>query len=114
MSQKIVHHTEGSTLADILERVLDKGIVVAGDISISIGEVELLSIKIRLVVASVDKAREMGINWWLNDPNLNANAADNNTLKENQELKKRIAHLENKIDQLIALKAAEQKDKPKE
>ncbi len=56
--------TSGSTLADVLERVLDKGIVIAGDISVSVGSTELLSIRIRLLVASVDKAKEMGINWW--------------------------------------------------
>ncbi len=60
----IVHSTQSSSLADILERVLDKGIVVAGDISISLVGVELLTIKIRLVIASVDKAKEIGIDWW--------------------------------------------------
>ncbi len=62
--------TQGSTLADILERVLDKGIVIAGDISISVANTELLNIRIRLLIASVDKAREMGINWWETDPYL--------------------------------------------
>lgn len=61
----------GSTsLADLLERVLDKGIVVAGDITLCLGEIELLRIKIRLLIASVDKAREMGIDWWQHDPAL--------------------------------------------
>ncbi len=60
--------TQGSTLVDVLERVLDKGIVIAGDISVSVGSTELLTIRIRLLVASVDKAREMGINWRENDP----------------------------------------------
>jgi hypothetical protein len=55
---------QATNLADILERVLDKGIVIAGDITIALAQVELVSIKIRLVVASVDKAMEMGINWW--------------------------------------------------
>ena len=55
-------------LADILERVLDKGIVIAGDIQINLLDIELLTIKLRLVIASVDKAREMGIDWWQNDP----------------------------------------------
>jgi len=61
-----------TNLADILERVLDKGIVIAGDITISLAQVELVNIKIRLVVASVDKAMEMGINWWQHDPFLHA------------------------------------------
>ena len=55
-------------LADILERVLDKGIVIAGDIKVNLLEVELITIKIRLLIASVDKAKEMGIDWWENDP----------------------------------------------
>jgi hypothetical protein len=59
-----------SNLADLLERVLDKGIVIAGDITLCLGEIELLQIKIRLLIASVDKAREMGIDWWQHDPAL--------------------------------------------
>src|SRR5919197_6103565 len=59
-------------LADVLERVLDKGIVVAGDIQINLLDIELLTIKIRLLIASADKAREMGIDWWRDDPFLSA------------------------------------------
>jgi hypothetical protein len=55
-------------LADVLERVLDKGIVIAGDIQINLLDIELLTIKIRLLIASADKAREMGIDWWNGDP----------------------------------------------
>ncbi len=62
------------SLADILERVLDKGIVIAGDIQINLLDIELLTIKLRLLVASVDKAREMGINWWEADPHLSLEA----------------------------------------
>ncbi len=68
------HTTRSTNLAEILERVLDKGLVIAGDIKISLADVELLSIKIRLLVASVDKAREIGINWWEDDPELNTRA----------------------------------------
>lgn len=57
-----------SNLADILERVLDKGIVIAGDIKINLAEIELLEIKIRLLITSVDRAKELGINWWESDP----------------------------------------------
>ena len=64
--------SDQATLADILERVLDKGIVIAGDIQINLLDIELLTIKLRLLVASVDKAREMGINWWEGDPSLAA------------------------------------------
>ncbi len=66
-TQKLAHATEATNLADILERVLDKGIVIAGDIQIKIADIELLTIKIRLLVASVDKAMEIGINWWQHD-----------------------------------------------
>jgi hypothetical protein len=67
--------TAGTTnLAEILERVLDKGIVIAGDIRINLLDIELLTIKLRLIVASVDKAREMGIDWWEHDPTLSKSA----------------------------------------
>src|SRR4051795_5521284 len=75
-------------LADILERVLDKGIVIAGDITINVLDIELLNIKLRLLVASVDKAREMGINWWETDPAL----SDGNGRRG--ELEQRLARLE--------------------
>jgi hypothetical protein len=61
------HATETSNLADVLERVLDKGVVIAGDIKVKLVEVELLTIQIRLVICSVDKAMEMGMNWWQQD-----------------------------------------------
>jgi hypothetical protein len=59
-----------TNLVDILDRVLDKGLVVAGDIRISLANVELLTIRIRLLVCSVDKAEQIGLNWWKHDPNL--------------------------------------------
>lgn len=68
------HATGGSSLADILERVLDRGVVIAGDITVSLVEIELLTIKLRLVVASVERAREIGIDWWENDPALSSAA----------------------------------------
>ena len=64
----------GANLADILERVLDKGVVIAGDIRINLLDIELLTIKLRLLVASVDKAKEMGIDWWEHDPSLSSRA----------------------------------------
>lgn len=63
-----VHSTGSTTVADLLERVLDKGVVIAGDIKVSLVDIELLSIQIRLVVCSVDKAKEMGMDWWVNHP----------------------------------------------
>lgn len=70
----IQHSNNSSSLGDLLERILDKGIVIAGDIKISLADVELLNIKIRLLVASVDKAKEMGIDWWAHDPYLSSRA----------------------------------------
>ena len=86
-----------ANLADILERVLDKGIVIAGDIQINLLDIELLTIKIRLLVASVDRAREMGINWWENDPTLTTDAEE--LLNENNELRERLERLERQIGQ---------------
>ena len=84
-----------TNLADILERVLDKGIVIAGDITISLVSVELLNIKLRLMVASVDKAKEMGINWWENDPYLTSRAQQ--LQHENQSLRHRLERLEERL-----------------
>ena len=62
------HSLQTSTLSDVLERVLDKGIVISGDIRVKLVDIELLSIQIRLVICSVDKAKEMGMDWWVNNP----------------------------------------------
>ena len=86
-----------ANLADILERVLDKGIVIAGDIQINLLDIELLTIKLRLLVASVDRAREMGINWWETDPQLSRAAAD--LENENRELQQRLDRLERAIEE---------------
>lgn len=90
--------TSGSSLADVLERVLDKGVVIAGDITVSVGATELLNIRIRLLIASVDKAREMGINWWENNSFLNAQS--NQLLEANQQLQARIDSLETELRSL--------------
>lgn len=97
MADQIVHAIQATNLADILERVLDKGIVIAGDIKIQIADVDLLNIKIRLLIASVDKAMEMGINWWQQDPYLSSEAREMEIEKENKSLKKRLERLEAKI-----------------
>ena len=94
---KMVHAIEATNLADILERVLDKGIVIAGDIKIKLADIDLLNIKIRLLVASVDKAMEMGINWWQQDSYLSTKAKETEIEKENIALKKRLDRLEEKI-----------------
>ncbi|MCG2725127.1 MAG: gas vesicle protein [Elusimicrobia bacterium] len=97
MPNQIVHAVETINLADILERVLDKGIVIAGDIKIQVADVDLLTIKIRLLVASVDKAMQMGINWWQTDDFLSSKAKESEIEKENMTLKKRLERLEAKI-----------------
>jgi Gas vesicle protein len=94
--------TEPANLADILERVLDKGIVIAGDIQINLLDIELLTIKLRLLIASVDRAREMGINWWESDPSLQSmESGDDNGRdeleRENRELRERLDRLEQRL-----------------
>jgi hypothetical protein len=84
-----------ANLADILERVLDKGIVIAGDIQINLLDIELLTIKLRLLVASVERAQEMGINWWESDPSLSSHAKE--LEEENEDLKARLERLEERI-----------------
>jgi hypothetical protein len=85
----------GESLADLLERVLDKGIVIAGDIQINLLDIELLTIKLRLLVASVDKAKEMGIDWWESDPTLSRDAQERDD--ENRELRERLDRLEQRL-----------------
>jgi len=82
----------GTDLADILERVLDKGIVIAGDIQINLLDIELLTIKLRLIVASVDRAKEMGIDWWERDPTLSSGHRE--LEDENRRLRERLERLE--------------------
>ncbi len=88
----ITHGTSSATLADVLERILDKGLVIAGDIKIKIVDIELLTIQIRLLICSVDKAREMGIDWWSSSPYLNPKLAP--ATVQTDELNARIARLE--------------------
>ncbi|WP_063065175.1 gas vesicle protein [Nocardia violaceofusca] len=88
-----------TNLADILERVLDKGLVIAGDIQVNLLDIELLTIKLRLVIASLETAKSVGIDWWETDPWLNSKAhtlekQDNDLELENRKLRERIAQLE--------------------
>jgi hypothetical protein len=91
--QKMVHATETSNLADLLERILDKGIVIAGDIKIKLVDIELLTIQIRLLIASVDKAKEMGLDFWLRNPDFSSRSEPAQS-QEIAELRQRIAMLE--------------------
>ncbi|MDP9846709.1 gas vesicle protein [Streptosporangium lutulentum] len=81
-----------SSLGDILERVLDRGVVIAGDIRVNLLDIELLTIKLRLVIASVDTARELGIDWWEHDPWLTSKNKD--LIEENRRLRRRLATVE--------------------
>jgi hypothetical protein len=91
---ELKHAVNATGLADILERVLDKGIVIAGDIKIQIADIDLITIKIRLLVASVDKAMEMGINWWQEDPYLSSKAKEKEQKQLESDLRARIEKLE--------------------
>ena len=89
---------QSANLGDILERVLDKGIVIAGDIRVNLLDIELLTIKLRLVIASLDTASQVGINWWQADPWLSAEAANRSNgqelEEENRQLRSRVEALE--------------------
>ena len=91
---QIVHATQATNLADILERVLDKGVVIAGDIRLKLLDIELLTLQLRLVIASVDKAKEMGIDWWQLDPFLSSKARENGKGEELEALERRVGQLE--------------------
>ncbi|MFI6600250.1 gas vesicle protein GvpJ [Nonomuraea sp. NPDC050536] len=84
---------EPANLGDILERVLDRGVIIAGDIRVNLLDIELLTIKLRLIIASVDTARELGIDWWEHDPWLTG-GKDSDILEENRRLRDRVAELE--------------------
>jgi hypothetical protein len=99
-NRQVVSASGTTNLADLLERVLDKGIVIAGDITVSLGQVELLSIKLRLIVASIDKAQEIGIDWWRSDPALSSQAK--RLENENEQLKARLDRVEDRLRSLPA------------
>ncbi len=92
--QAIAHSMNTSGLADVLERVLDKGIVIAGDIKIKLVDIELLSIQIRLVICSVDKAKEMGMDWWVNNPVFSSQAPQGQLEDSLAKIGERLARLE--------------------
>ena len=90
-------------LVDVLDRILDKGLVIAGDIKVSLANVELLTLQIRLLICSIDKAEQIGLNWWRYDTNLTTRAE--RAEAENVELRERLAELEREIRQLVAANA---------
>jgi hypothetical protein len=87
-----------TSLADLLERVLDKGIVIAGDVQVNLLDIELLTLKLRLIIASADTARSMGIDWWEHDPALSSKAREGQLVEENRELRERLDRLEKAIE----------------
>jgi gas vesicle protein GvpA/GvpJ/GvpM family len=93
--------SQPTNLADLLERVLDKGIVIAGDITLALATVDILTLKIRLLIASVDKAQEIGINWWQSDPALSSKAKQ---LEEERDM------LRERLDRLEARLALQSED----
>jgi len=96
-----------ASLADVLERVLDKGVVIAGDIQIRLLDIELLTIKIRLLIASVDKAKEMGINWWESDPFVSTPELGTDDQNGSpRELQERVEELESRLQALDKNKQA--------
>ena len=92
-------HHRATGLVDVLDRVLDKGLVIAGDIKVSLAEVELLTIRIRLLVCSLDKAQEIGLDWWRYDRDLSP-GAERSAIAERDALRAQIQRLEEKVDAL--------------
>jgi hypothetical protein len=90
----VSHAVQSSTLSDVLERVLDKGVVIAGDIKVKLVDIELLSIQIRLVICSVDKAREMGMDWWVNNPVFSSQPHQDHLAAAMTRIDERLAKLE--------------------
>jgi hypothetical protein len=100
-------HGRSTGLVDVLDRVLDKGLVVAGDIKVSLAEVELLTIRIRLLVCSIDKAEQIGLDWWKFDHHLSPGKQALSA--ENEELKKQVRALERQLTTLMRRRTAQLK-----
>lgn len=100
MAFELPTHHRATGLVDVLDRVLDKGLVVAGDIKVSLAEVELLTIRIRLLICSLDKAQEIGLDWWRYDRDLSPGRQPK--LADHDELKAQIQELTRKVEELSA------------
>ncbi len=98
-NKKLTHSTNSTTVADLLERLLDKGIVISGDIRIRLVEVELLTLEIRLLICSVDKALEMGLDWWTGNPAFDSKARV--PALPNLELEDRLKRLEDRLELVL-------------
>jgi hypothetical protein len=99
MALELPSHHRATGLVDVLDRVLDKGLVIAGDIKVSLAEVELLTIRVRLLVCSLDKAQEIGLDWWRYDRDLSP-GADRRLLPEHEAMRAQIRELERKVEAL--------------
>lgn len=104
MALELPSHHRATGLVDVLDRVLDKGLVIAGDIKVSLAEVELLTIRIRLLVCSLDKAQEIGLDWWRYDRDLSP-GGQRRAVAEHQELRNQIEQLERKVEALTGAPA---------
>ncbi len=94
----IASSTQGTNIADLLERILDKGIVVSGDIRVKIVDIELLTLEIRLVVCSVDKAIDMGIDWWKDNPVFTGRESEQLSEDRYAQLEQRLQQLEGRVE----------------
>src|SRR5262245_66384131 len=101
MAFELPTHHRATGLVDVLDRVLDKGLVVAGDIKVSLAEVELLTIRIRLLICSLDKAQEIGLDWWRYDRDLSPGRAPR-ALPDHDDLRAQIRELERQVEVLSA------------
>ena len=104
------HHHRATGLVDVLDRVLDKGLVIAGDIKVSLAEVELLTIRIRLLVCSLDKAQEIGLDWWRYDRDLSPGAARRQQV-DTDALRAQIRELERQVEALTTSAAVPRRRK---
>ena len=102
---------QSASLADVLDRVLDKGIVIAGDIQINLLDIELLTVKLRLLVASVERAKEMGIDWWENDPALSSGARDKSDSNGGDQIEGRLRRIEELLEKNLDGRELESKTK---
>jgi Gas vesicle protein len=101
-TRSATHSIHSATLADVLERVLDKGLVIAGDVKIKLLDIDLLTIQIRLMVASVDKAREMGLDWWTTNADFQSKPSTRDHQSESKALRDRITQLEQRLASSVA------------
>jgi hypothetical protein len=95
-----LHPTRSHGLVDNLDRVLDKGLVIAGDVKINLANVELLTFQIRLLVCSIDKAEQIGLNWWRNDPRLTGRSNDVSAVADQSAMDARLARIEEQLARL--------------